>query len=211
MLAEVSQSINGAHPGSVTLTGHNELRGWVSSDVGYRVYFDAVFDRPFSTAGTWTGSTFVPAGTTASGNPVGAYLTFDTTHKKTVTMRVAISYVSQSGAAANLAAEIPAGRSFDAVRQAARAAWDRRLSDVAVTGGTRDEQRTFYDNLYRSLLLPSVFDDADGRYLGFDGQVHQVAPGHHQYTDLSLWDVYRSQLPLLDLVEPGWPTTSWPR
>ncbi len=202
ILAEVSQSINGAHPGSVTVLGDNELQGWVNSDVGYRLYFDAVLDRPFSASGTWTGGTLSPGAKTASGNPVGAYLTFDTTQNPTVTMRVGISYVSQSGASANLAAEIPAGRSFDAVRRAARAAWDRRLSDVAVTGGTGGEERTFYDNLYRSLLLPSVFDDADGRYLGFDGQVHQVAPGHHQYTNLSLWDVYRSQLPLLDLIEP---------
>lgn len=203
VLAEVSQSVNGANPGSVNVVGPNQLTGWVKSDVGYRVYFDAVFSRPFTAAGTWTGTTLAPGSASASGNPVGAYLTFDTTNDPTVTMRVAISYVSQAGAAANLADEAPAGRSFDAVRQSAQAAWDRRLGDVAVTGGTRGEERTFYDNLYRSLLVPSVFDDADGHYLGFDGQIHQSAPGHHQYTNLSLWDVYRSQLPLLDLIEPG--------
>ena len=32
--------------------------------------------------------------------------------------------------------------------------------------------------------MPSVFDDADGRYRGFDGQIHYVTPGHHQYTAL---------------------------
>jgi predicted alpha-1,2-mannosidase len=203
VLAEVSQSINGAHPGSVAVVGHRQLLGWVTSDVGYRLYFDAVFNRPFTAAGTWKGSTLSPGAPSAAGNPVGAYLTFDTTHDPTVTMRVAISYVSQAGAARNLAAEIPAGRSFAAVRSAARAAWDRRLGEVAITGGGAGERETFYDNLYRSLLLPSVFDDADGRYLGFDGHIHRVAAGHHQYTNLSLWDVYRSQLPLLELIEPG--------
>ena len=202
VLAQVSQSINGNHPGSVSIVGHRELQGWVSSDVGYRLYFDAVFSRPFSASGTWKGSALAPGTPSASGNPVGAYLTFDTTHAAVVSMRVGISYVSQAGAAANLAAEIPAGRSFDAVRRAARAAWDRRLSDVQVAGGTRGAQETLYDNLYRSLLLPSIFDDADGRYLGFDGQVHQLPAGHHQYTNLSLWDTYRSQLPLLELIEP---------
>lgn len=202
VLAEVSQSIDGSHLGSVSVVGHNRLEGWVSSDVGYTLYFDAVFDRPFAASGTWTGGTLNPSGASASGNPTGAYATFDTSKDRTVTMRVGISYVSQAGAAANLAAEIPAGRSFDQVRRAARRAWDSRLDDIAVTGGTRAQRETFYDNLYRSLLMPSTFDDADGRYLGFDGEVHRVAPGHHQYSNLSLWDVYRSQLPLLELIEP---------
>jgi predicted alpha-1,2-mannosidase len=203
VLAEVSQSINGAHPGSVSIVGQHQLEGWVKSDVGYTLYFDASFDRPFKASGTWTGSTLNPSTASASGSPVGAYLTFDASKDPTVTMRVGISYVSQSAAAANLAAEIPAGRSFGQVRGAARRAWNSALNDIAVTGGTPAKERTFYDNLYRSLLMPTTFDDADGHYLGFDGQVHQVPSGHHHFTNLSLWDVYRSQLPLLELIEPG--------
>src|SRR4029077_5030099 len=107
-----------------------------------------------------------------------------------------------AGAENNLAAEIPATRGFDQVRSAARATWDRHLNGAAVSGGPRGERATFYDNLYRSLLMPSVFDDADGRYLGFDGQVHRLPAGHHHYTALSLWDTYRSQTPLLELIEP---------
>jgi predicted alpha-1,2-mannosidase len=50
--------------------------------------------------------------------------------------------------------------------------------------------------------MPTTFDDADGSYLGFDGALHTVADGHHHYTDLSLWDTYRTQTPLLTLVAP---------
>jgi predicted alpha-1,2-mannosidase len=203
VLAEVSQSINNADPGSVTIVGDRTLQGWVRSDVGYKLYFDAVFDRPFTAHGTWTGSTLAAGASQAAGNPVGAYATFDTTNDPTVTMRVGISYVDQAGAANNLAAELPARRAFDRVRSAARADWNRHLEDVAIAGGTNVHQQTFYDNLYRTMLMPSVFDDADGRYLGFDGAVYQVAPGHHHYTALSLWDVYRSEMPLLELIEPG--------
>ncbi len=193
VLAEVSQSINGSNPGSVSVIGDRELEGWVKSDVGYKLYFDAVFDRAFASSGV----------TNASGADAGAHVTFDTTADPTVTMRVGISYVDQAGAAANLAAELPARRSFDRVHEAARADWDRHLNDVAVAGGTRSEQQTFYDNLYRALLMPSVLDDADGRYPGMDGAIHQVDAGHHQYTALSLWDTYRSQTPLLELIEPA--------
>jgi len=188
VLAEVTRAVNGTHKGAVSVVGGDELRGWVKSDVGYTVYFDAIFDRRF------TSSAPLAAG--------GAYVTFDTTSHPTVTMRVGISYVDEAGAENNLAAEIPATRTFAQVRQAARADWDRHLNDIAVAGGTVPDRETFYDNLYRSMLMPSVFDDADGRYMGMDGQIHTVAPGHHQYTALSLWDVYRSQMPLLDLIEP---------
>jgi predicted alpha-1,2-mannosidase len=191
VLAEVSQSINHADPGSVSVVGDHELRGWVKSDVGYTLYFDAQFDRPFAAA---TGA--------SGGNALGS-ATFDTTSQPTVTMRVGISYVDSAGAQNNLAAEIPASRSFASVRRAARTAWNRQLNHVAVTGGTRVQQQTFYDNLYRALQMPSVLDDADGRYLGLDGAVHQVSAGHHHYTALSLWDTYRSQTPLLELIEPA--------
>lgn len=193
VLAEVSQSIDGSHPGSVSVVGDRELEGWVTSDVGYKLYFDAVFDRPFASSGV----------SSASGADAGAHVTFDTTANPTVTMRVGISYVDQAGAAANLAAELPASLSFDRVRGRARTDWDRHLNDAAVSGGTHAAQQTFYDNLYRALLMPSVLDDADGRYPGMDGAIHQVDAGHHQYTALSLWDTYRSQTPLLELIEPA--------
>ena len=50
--------------------------------------------------------------------------------------------------------------------------------------------------------MPSIFSDADGRYLGFDGQLHSVAAAHHIYANFSGWDVYRSEMPLLALIEP---------
>src|SRR4051794_41785727 len=50
--------------------------------------------------------------------------------------------------------------------------------------------------------MPTTHDDVDGRYLGFDSAVHTVDAGHHHYTDLSLWDTYRTQTPLLTLAAP---------
>jgi predicted alpha-1,2-mannosidase len=188
LLAEVTRGLNGTHSGSVTVADTHTLTGWVKSDVGYTVYFVASFDHPFT------------AHTPLSGG--GEYLAFDTSKSRAVTMRVAISYVDQAGAESNLATEIPPRRSFARVRQAAQADWQRHLDDVRISGGPLPDRETFYDNLYRSLLLPTVFDDADGRYLGFDARVHSVTPGSHHYTNLSLWDTYRTQMPLLELIEP---------
>lgn len=199
VIVNPSFGIAGAQPGGVTVVGDRELHGWTRSGVGYRLYFTAIFNRPFSGYGTWHAGT-IQAGS-RSGD--GGYVSFDTTGgERSVTMRVAISYVDQAGADGNLAAEIPAGRGFDAERAAARAHWNARLDGIEATGGDPGISQTFYTNLYRTLLMPSVLDDVDGRYPGFDGQIHQVPGGTHHYTSLSLWDTYRTQTPLLELIEP---------
>jgi putative alpha-1,2-mannosidase len=45
--------------------------------------------------------------------------------------------------------------------------------------------------------MPSIFNDSDGRYLGFDGQIHAMSAGHQIYANFSGWDIYRSEIPLL--------------
>jgi predicted alpha-1,2-mannosidase len=137
--------------------------------------------------------------TTVSGPGSGGWVTFD---EPEVGVRVGLSFVSADGARANLAAENPGTASFDDVRAAARRAWNDRLSRVAVTGGTPGERTTFYTALYHCLIHPSVFSDADGRYPGFDGRVHRAESGHATYTNLSGWDVYRSETQLLSLLAP---------
>ena len=124
------------------------------------------------------------------------------THPQTITAKVAISYVDLDGARNNLKVE-SAGKDFSAIHAEAQAAWNRALSTIEVTGGTPAQRTVFYTALYHSLLIPSIFSDADGRYLGFDGNVHQVEQGHHVYANYSGWDIYRSEMPLIAMVEPS--------
>ncbi|RYE63011.1 MAG: glycoside hydrolase family 92 protein, partial [Oxalobacteraceae bacterium] len=51
-----------------------------------------------------------------------------------------------------------------------------------------------------SLLAPSVWSDADGRYRGPDDQVHK-AEGFTFRSTFSLWDTFRAEHPLLTLVQ----------
>jgi predicted alpha-1,2-mannosidase len=197
----------------------------------YTVYFDVRFDQPFTTSGVWGGAGGAavqagrssmsahahprvhpgkpgeqPAGErgTAAAAPgsvvAGGYVTFDTRAQHTVNLQVGLSYVSENGARANRVAE---STSYDRAARNARQAWDDQLGKIAITGGTTAERTAFYTALYHASLHPSLFDDADGRYIGFDNAVHQVPRGHHQYAYFSGWDIYRSQVPLLALIDPG--------
>lgn len=181
----------------------------------YTLYFVARFDQPFASHGTWqdrsvrAGSTTARGGTgygkdgfPDAGKGSGAWLRFDTTRERTVGVRVGISYVSLANAQANLDAENPPGTSFDHVRGEARAAWNDRLSRIAIDGGSEIRRRIFRTALYHALLHPNLFSDVDGEYRGFDGKTHRIAaPQRAQYANFSGWDIYRSQVQLVTLLD----------
>ena len=72
---------------------------------------------------------------------------------------------------------------------------------ITVSGGTDEEKRVFYTSLYHSLLTPTAFSDVNGEYIGFDDQVH-VASGYTQYANYSGWDIYRTQVQLVAMLNP---------
>ncbi len=213
LLFKVSDSANGSSSSQVQIVGTDHLVGSVTSGNfcgvpgNYTLYFAAQFSEPFVASGTWqngaVGARQACTGTAAIA--CGAWVNFrrpDHSGAQKVMVKVGISFVSASGAAANLEAE-DGGWSFSAISRAATGEWNGLLDRVAVHGGSVTAQRTFYTALYHSLLFPSVFSDDDGRYLGFDRQVHTLAAGHVQFSNLSEADIYRSEVPLLAVLLPG--------
>jgi predicted alpha-1,2-mannosidase len=207
VIVNAGGSVNGDNtPGTgLTIAGDRTLLGSaVSGYCGeiftYKVYFAARFDRAFSQFGGFTGDSVEPNQRQSSGTVAGAYVSFDTRAQSTVLMKVGVSFVSAQNALANLDAENP-DWDFDQVRDRALAAWNARLGAVAVDGGSDTQTRIFYTALYHAHIHPSLFSDANGEYLGFDQQVHNTQTA--QYHNISTWDAYRSQLPLVALLAPA--------
>jgi predicted alpha-1,2-mannosidase len=183
---------DGSTPGGFRAVGHRGLEGSVvgGEHCGrrsrYRLYFTVLFDRPFRRV---------------TGRPLeDGWVSFDTSREPRLGVRAAISYVSAAGARRNLRTGIPSFR-FDDMRRATAADWRRLLGRVRVQGGSQANTRRLYTGLYHSLIEPSRFSDADGRYRGTDGRAHR-ARGWTQYTNLAGWDAYRSWAPLLAVVAP---------
>lgn len=44
--------------------------------------------------------------------------------------------------------------------------------------------------------------DPDGRFRGSDGRIASLSPGEQHYTGWATWDNYRTQMPLLALMDP---------
>ncbi|MDT5043636.1 MAG: hypothetical protein QOE51_4621 [Actinoplanes sp.] len=188
--------------GDRTLEGKVHAGNFCAGKDDHTVYFTASFDRPFTAYGTWRGSTVSADSRDATGTGSnGAYVTFDATADHDVVLKVGLSYTGVAGARANLAAETGDSYDFDATRAALRDTWVKELDRIQVGGGSTDREGVFYTALYHSLLHPNLAGDVDGTYVGFDRTVH-TADGYTPYQNFSLWDTYRPQNQLLELLAP---------
>lgn len=122
---------------------------------------------------------------------------------------VGISAVDAAGAKNNLYSELPefpanlpesGQKRFDQVRASTTRLWDNELRKVEIQTSDTNVLRNFYTALYHTCLSPTFFTDADNRFLGNDGKIHQ-AENHQQYSVFSLWDTYRTAHPLYTLIQ----------
>ena len=181
------------------LRGYRRSSGWAQDQT---VFFYAEFSQPFTLDGE---ERITREHTPVSLRPEAAsVLLFDTSRRKTVTVRVGISPVSEDGARANLDAEQggPEKRMrFEQIQGLAVLSWMQALGRIEIEPLDATQGKIFYTALYHSMIAPALFSDTDGNYRGADGQVHNSPAA--QYTIFSLWDAYRAAFPLMTLLEPA--------
>ena len=151
-------------------------------------------------------------------------------------VNIALSPVSEANAIANLKAEAYKGYNggealtFDEIRAAADAAWNRELGRVKATFQNDRDRTIFYTAMYHFMVAPQTWDDANGDWRGADNKVYRstvstvpalssiVIEGAHSkpetlnskpstlnsnyLTTLSLWDTYRAAAPLSTIILP---------
>lgn len=201
--------------------------GWGNGEgnADYTVYFYAQFNKSLNNYGFWSADipddwtrkrdevvsiTYLTRVSEASvitdekeleGKHLGFFTEFPTQEGEEVEMKVGISFVDMEGAAKNFKQEI-ASKNFDQVKQEANDSWNKELSRVQVSGGTKDEKAVFYTALYHTMIDPRIYTDVDGRYVGGDKQVHTSDGTFTKRTIFSGWDVFRSQFPLQTIINP---------
>ncbi len=106
---------------------------------------------------------------------------------KPLEVEIALSYTSIAAAKDNLNIEI-AGQSFNQVYKNADQIWEAILNKIQVAGGTEREKVLFYSCLFRQFWFPSVTSDVSAEF------ENRESP--------ALWDVFRTQLILLDMLLP---------
>ena len=119
--------------------------------------------------------------------------------RETVTVPFAMSVLGFDSALESFRADVE-GKSFEAVQAECKAAWNEVLGKVRVTGGDDARKRVFYTAVYRATCRMHDYS-VGGKYLGFDGQVHD-AGGFGYLCDDGIWDTYRGMHPLQLILEP---------
>jgi len=169
---------------------------------GLKGYFVARFSKPFKSYATWSDGVSTAGSTESSGTgkDAGADINFGNIKNQPVELKVGVSFVSIENARQNLDAET-GSLDFNGVRDATRQSWDTSLSKIKIESTDPAIKTTFYTALYHSMIMPTDFTDVNGQYLGFNEQV-ATADGFTYRTDMSLWDTFRTEHPLLNLIAP---------
>lgn len=203
--------------GPYMLTGYRITNGWARENY---VYFAIHFSKPVAHYGYqdfgkqdyngfWRRFDLNHNFPEMAGRKVVTWIEFEQDDNPVVEVQVGLSAVSMDGAKLNLFAETEFEKerfgfqrfSFDEIYQQTKKAWNDKLG-IYEAQGTPDQLAMFYTSLYHTIINPSIYQDVDGQYRGVDHNIHQNLEGYTNYTIFSLWDTYRAEHPLLNIIEP---------
>ena len=88
--------------------------------------------------------------------------------------------------------------------------WLKRLHTIDVADSDTAKINQFYGAMYRASFLPREMSDCNGDYPEFstgitkhiDSSLLSLHSSLKKYGDFSMWDIYRAQLPLYNIVAP---------
>ncbi|MGZ4020036.1 MAG: GH92 family glycosyl hydrolase, partial [Flavisolibacter sp.] len=183
-------------------TVHRIYQGW-GQPAGFNGWFFVKCERSFSVSGTFTRNGVFSKDSIQNKKGVGAYVGFYLKKGEQLQIRVGTSFSSVAGAVKNLHKELPTWDFNDVVTKANQS-WNQALSQIRIETKSEKDKRIFYTALYQSFLHPRLFSDVDGTFPRFSSkyQLEKMADGDY-YDDFSMWDIYRAQLPLLEILQPS--------
>ncbi len=127
--------------------------------------------------------------------PFGLLFMGPATAGQTIEVRLGFSLRGCDQARRNLERECGAGQpAFDAVRGRTSARWADHLGRVQVEGGTPARRTVMATALYHALVKPCIADDESPFW---------PASGPFAFDVCTMWDIYKTQLPLLAAIAPG--------
>jgi predicted alpha-1,2-mannosidase len=180
---------------------HRIYQGWGKS-AGFNGYFVIKINKILVTKGTFAGDKVFIKDSIAAQKSIGAFLGFKMQKGEKLSIKVGTSFSSLQDARKNLAVELP-GWDFVNTVAKCRRVWQQTLKQITVTTTNKTDKHIFYTSFYHAMQHPRLYNDVDGVYPRFAGnyQLEKMGNGNY-YDDFSLWDIYRAQVPLLEILRP---------
>ncbi len=178
-----------------TIEGYRFSQGWAKNQ---QVWFCLKSNKEIEKLELYDDETYVNERVLKS-SAVKAVVSFKNNPKEVI-LKVGISPVSSANAMANIQAEAPEWN-FAQIAKQAEEKWNKELSKIEVETQSSSLKKIFYTSLFHTYIAPSLFNDADGSYMGTDKKVY-TNPGFANYSVFSLWDTYRTAHQLLTITQP---------
>jgi len=180
---------------------HRIYQGW-GKPAGFSGYFVIKVDKELTTKGTFSGDKIFIKDSISAKKDIGAFIGFKMQKGEKLLIKVGTSFSSLQGARKNLDAELP-GWDFDGTIAKCKQIWEQALKQITVVTANQTDKRVFYTSFYHAMQHPRLYNDVDGTYPRFAGnyQLEKITGGNY-YDDFSLWDIYRAQVPLLEILRP---------
>lgn len=174
-----------------------------------RVYFHARFNQPIAQLDAWRGDMTFQNVQGVNGDNAGVVVRLKGQIAPTL-LKVGISYVSADNAKLNMDTELPHW-DFARVQQDATQEWNALLSHIQIKGGTLQQQRRFYTDLWHALQGRRAISDVNGQYPDNSGQDTRIGqlpldangqPQFNQHNSDSFWGAQWTIATLWSLAYP---------
>lgn len=114
-------------------------------------------------------------------------------------IKISFSAVSEAHAVATLNAN--RSKDFNHTKRLSEDNWEKELSAIQVEGNNEERKKLFYSLLYRTMQSPYQISESDYEFKATDGNRYKAtSPRYHGW---AIWDNYKTQLPLLALLNPN--------
>ncbi len=183
-------------------------QGW-GEPAGFSGHFVLAYDeKDLVDYGVFAEDEKIVKGLKMQGKPrLGAWLTFRAKARQSMEWMTGTSFTCRENAVINLKGEndMYGGLNFRSMMRVAGDLWCERLHTIEVESSDTTKVNQFYGALYRSSFLPHEMSDVNGDYPEFSTGKHVKALRSFgkKYGDFSMWDVYRAQLPLYNIITPA--------
>lgn len=180
---------------------HRIYQGW-GQPAGFSGHAFIQVGKQIATHGVFADGNVFNGDSISNRKNIGAYVGFAMKKGESIDIRIGTSFTSIIEAHRNLVAEASA-QDFYGVATVTEKHWDKALSQIQIETPNEKDKRIFYTAMYHAFQHPRLFNDVDGSYPRFAGsyKIEKKTSGNY-YDDFSMWDTYRAQLPLLEILQP---------
>ena len=181
---------------------HRIYQGW-GRPAGFSGWFYIKVEKKILAKGSFSEGQIFFKDSISNKKDIGVFTGFSLKKGEQLLLQIGTSFSSLEGAKKNLEKEI-GEKKFTDILTAAKQTWEIALAKLSVTTIVEKDKRIFYTAFYHAMQHPRLYNDVDGNYPPFSGKGGLKNSGsRNYYDDFSMWDIYRAQLPLFELLDTG--------